>query len=113
MKKLNFAIELNITPVILVSTHQIIEISIKDELLGYVYIEESNTQADCIVPFTNEGEMPETDCINCSLKALFAARTFMNVDQIDIAEHASTTGLKDLLLGAVARAKVAAKKENN
>lgn len=63
MKKLNFAIEFNITPVILVATHQIIEISIKDELLGYVYIEENNTQADCIVPFTNEVEMPETDCI--------------------------------------------------
>ncbi|EDU0974185.1 hypothetical protein DBN05_000622 [Salmonella enterica subsp. enterica serovar Anderlecht] len=104
MKNLAFALPVNITPVVVLPTHQIIGISIKDEFLGYIYIENNNTQADCVVPFTNAGELPETDCIPCAMKALLAIRTNLIVDQIDIAEDAPESGIRGALLGALAKA---------
>lgn len=48
MKNLAFALSININPVVVLPTHQIIEIGIKDESLGYIYVENNNTQADCV-----------------------------------------------------------------
>ena len=50
MKNLSFALSVNITPVIMVASHHIVEVSIKNESLGYIYVEDNNTQADCVVP---------------------------------------------------------------
>ena len=104
MKNLAFALSININPVVVLPTHNIIEISIKEELLGYIYIERNNTQADCVVPFTNAGELPDTDCEACAMKALLAIRTNLIVDQIDITESVPDSSLKSALLGALAKA---------
>ncbi|EAO0065917.1 hypothetical protein GPN87_003313 [Salmonella enterica] len=104
MKNLAFALSININPVVVLPTHQIIEIGIKDESLGYIYVENNNTQADCVVPFTNAGELSETDCIPCAMKALLAIRTNLIVDQIDVAEGAPESGIRGALLSALAKA---------
>lgn len=39
MKTLSYAIGININPVVVLPTHQIIEIGIEGESLGYIYIE--------------------------------------------------------------------------
>ncbi|MJQ01222.1 hypothetical protein DN101_22430 [Salmonella enterica subsp. enterica] len=100
MKNLSFALSVNITPV----SHHIVEVSIKNESLGYIYVEDNNTQADCVVPFTSAGELSETDCLACAMKVLLAHRTDLNVDQIEIAEDAPDSGMKGMLLGALAKA---------
>lgn len=104
MKTLSYAIGININPVVVLPTHQIIEIGIEGESLGYIYIEKNNTQADCVVPFTNAGELPDTDCLPCAMKALLAIRTNLIVDQIGIAETAPDSSFKSALLGALAKA---------
>ncbi|HAC7850921.1 TPA_asm: hypothetical protein G0E33_08535 [Salmonella enterica] len=104
MKNLSFALSVNITPVIMVASHHIVEVSIKNESLGYIYVEDNNTQADCVVPFTSAGELPETDCLPCAMKALLAHRTDLTVDQIEIAEDAPDSGMKGMLLSALAKA---------
>ena len=106
MKKLSFSVDININPVIVLPSHSIVEISIKDESLGYIYIEKNGTQADCVTPFTELGTLPDTDCIQCAMKALFADRTFMKIEQIDIAEEVDSgylpgSRIKNMLLSAM------------
>ncbi|EEJ5117703.1 hypothetical protein [Salmonella enterica] len=111
MKNLSFALYININPVIVLPTHQIFEIGIEGESLGYIYVENNNTQADCITPFTNAGELPEADCVPCAMKALLAIRTNLIIDQIHIAEGAPEGGIRGALLSVLA--KTAAKRTLN
>ncbi|POP42366.1 hypothetical protein CHU32_03790 [Superficieibacter electus] len=104
MKSLNFALKIDVEPVIIVASHHVVEISIKDESLGFIYIALGEKDASCVIPFTHLGEMKAVDCFQCALKMLFAERAFLRVDQIDIAEDVQSTDLKSVLIEAVSKA---------
>lgn len=106
MKKLNFAISFIIKPVILMSNLEVAEISINEEVLGYVHVNKTSTGFGVCTPFTHDGMLEETDCLSCAAKALFADRTSLTTNVIDIAEDAGgpsepATQIKNMLLTAI------------
>lgn len=106
MKKLNFAISFNIKQIILMPNLEVAEISINDEVLGYVHINKTSPGFGVCTPFTDDGMLEETDCVGCAAKALFADRTSLTTNVIDIAEDAAgpsepATQIKKMLLAAL------------
>lgn len=111
MTSLNFAISFEANAIIETNAVRIDEISIKDEVLGYVFIEKKND--GCVIPFTNAGELPAADCAACATKVLFSKRSTLPKEQIAIADDVSSVGAGALgFIGMIAAAAAAAKKHS-
>lgn len=111
MSSLNFAILFEANTVIKTDAARIDEISIKDEVLGYVFVEKKND--GCVIPFTSAGELPAEDCACCAAKTLFSKRSSLPKSQIAIADDVSSVGAGALgFIGLIAAAAAAAKKHS-
>lgn len=112
MTSFNFAIPFEVKTVIETEAARIDELSIKDEVLGYVFVEKEND--GCVIPFTNIGELPAADCAACAAKVLFSKRSSLPTSQIAIADDVSSAGAGAIgLLGLMAVAMAAKKHSGN
>lgn len=65
------------------------EIVAGGSVIGYVAINRTysdNRLVTTITPFTTNGELPETHCPFCAVKALFAQYTGFNLKSVSVAE---------------------------
>lgn len=111
MTSFNFAVPFEVKTIIETEAARIDELSIKDEVLGYVFVEKEND--GCVIPFTNTGELPAADCAACAAKVLFSKRSSLPTSQIAIADDVSSVGAGALgFIGLIAAAAAAAKKHS-
>ncbi|MDI6537200.1 hypothetical protein QMA77_09675 [Pantoea ananatis] len=79
---LNFAVELEPASIIANENHRVDSISVAGEIIGYISVNEAD---DCTTAFNDAGRISDEHCPNCALRTLFAWKTGLDYNAVQIA----------------------------
>ena len=97
MKSLYFSVPMKIETLYKLIDNEILTISVSEQSIGFISVDNSGG-TKTFTPFTAHGELQGEDCIMCAARTLFALRTGLHYNDVEISQGNPLSGILSELI---------------